>query len=88
MNARNETYKLTCFDLDFISPTLIVVDCYQPDLTDEDKGYSNGFITVDLADPTHYELEANEHPTGYNYNYTLARKILFHNFTYTIGADG
>lgn len=57
-------------------------------MEDEGHGYANGFITIDLADPTHYWLEANEHPTGYNYNYTAARKILFHNFTFTIGADG
>ncbi|CAD8135600.1 unnamed protein product [Paramecium octaurelia] len=83
INARNKTRNFVCFDLDFLTNNKIVVDCYQQDLDDQTKGYTNGFIVVDIASPDEYALFPNEHPQGYNYNYTEYRKILFHNYTYS-----
>lgn len=71
-----------CFDLDFLTNNKIIVDCYQPDLDETEKGYTNGFIIVDFADPSKYDLYTNYHPDGYNYNYTEYRKILFHNYSF------
>ncbi|CAD8043968.1 unnamed protein product [Paramecium primaurelia] len=83
INARNQTKNFVCFDLDFLTNTKIIVDCYQQDLDDQKKGYTNGFIVVDIASPDQYALFPNEHPQGYNYNYTEFRRIFFHNYTYS-----
>lgn len=48
---RNNTKNLVCFDLDFLTNSKIIVDCYQRDFDDETKGYMNGFIVVDITDP-------------------------------------
>ncbi|CAD8127035.1 unnamed protein product [Paramecium sonneborni] len=85
INARNQTKNFVCFDVDFLTNSKIVVDCYQKDLDDETKGYMNGFIVVDVASPDKYALFPNEHPEGYRYNFTEYRKILFHNYTYSNG---
>lgn len=55
INVRNETKGLVCFDLDFLTNYKVIVDCYQAK-DDSAEGYSNGFIIVDFADPSKYDL--------------------------------
>ncbi|CAD8054081.1 unnamed protein product [Paramecium sonneborni] len=88
VNVRNSTVSFICHDLDFLTNYLIVIDCQQPDLDDPvHLGYHNGFIVVDLQDSQHYDISPNEHPQGYNYNYTEDRKIAFHNFSFSTSEE-
>ncbi|CAD8145894.1 unnamed protein product [Paramecium pentaurelia] len=88
VNVRDSIVSFVCHDLDFLTNYLIVIDCQQPDLDDVvHLGYHNGFIVVDLQDSQHYDISPNEHPKGFNYNYTEDRKIAFHNFSFSTSEE-
>lgn len=80
VSVRKDVENFECFDLDFITPTIFLADCTQ---TLPGEGLKNGFLIVDATNHTYENIVSNENPKGYKK--TLDRKIVIHEFSYTLG---